>query len=101
MDKQQKARVTAMEADRDDAKLSYRGLAQKAGVSDGNIRDAVKGRKDMGEGNWGKVASALPGGKLEALLQAAGIEIPGPPAHAVRQQGDAAGIVAIPFGNLR
>jgi len=102
MDKQQKARVTAMEADRDDAKLSYRGLAQKAGVSDGNIRDAVKGRKDMGEGNWGKVASALPGGKLEALLQAAGIEIPGPPAHAVRQEGDAdASRITVPFSALR
>ncbi|MBC7282639.1 ParB/RepB/Spo0J family partition protein [Hoeflea sp.] len=80
MDKQQKARVSAMEADREGAGLSFRALGAAAGVSDSRIREAVKGVGNMTDENWGKVAAALPGGKLEALLQKAGLEIPAPAA---------------------
>lgn len=80
MDKQQKARVSAMEMDREGAGLSFRALGAAAGVSDSRIREAVKGVGNMTGENWGKVAAALPGGKLEALLQKAGLEIPAPAA---------------------
>lgn len=129
MDKTQKSRVTAMEADREAAGLSFRSLGQAAGVSDGNIRDLVKGRRDsIGDDNWAKLAAALrthfqaseraqsgasrtEDSKLAALLEKDGIEIPAPaartapvPAQAgMRQPGGGApsGIVSIPFGLLR
>ncbi|MDP1628822.1 MAG: ParB/RepB/Spo0J family partition protein [Parvibaculum sp.] len=107
MDKKQKARVAALEADRKAAGLSYRALGQAAGVSDSRIREAVKDVGNMNDDNWGKTAAAMPGGKLAVLLEKEGIAIPAPlaataPAHAVRHDGEAAaGIVAIPFGRLR
>lgn len=104
MSEERNNRATAMEADREAAGLSYRQLGQKAGVSDGNIRDAVKGRKDMGDGSWAKIAAALPGGALAARLAEAGIDIPEPSAdaeaHAVRQDEASGGIILLAHNEL-
>lgn len=103
MDKQKKARIAAMEADRAEVGLSYRALGTAAGVSDSRIRDAIKDVSNMTDENWAKVAAALPGGKLAALLEKDGIALPAPAAHAVRQSGggEASGVRMIPFGLLR
>ncbi|MFN4229804.1 ParB/RepB/Spo0J family partition protein [Parvibaculum sp.] len=104
MDKQQKARVAAMEADREKAALTYRGLGQASGVSDGNIRDIVKGRKQqLSDDLWGRIAAALPGGKLEALLTEAGVEIPAPAAPAeggMRQDAPPSGLTLLAWNEL-
>lgn len=108
MDKQQKARVTAMEADREAVGLSFRSLGQAAGVSDGNIRDLVKGRREaLGDDLWARLAAALPGGKLAALLEKDGVAIPAPASPRSGAQSrtegpdNMSGIVSVPFGLLR
>lgn len=99
MDKQKKARIAAMEADRTAAGLSFRALGAAAGVSDSRIRDAIKDVSNMTGDNWAKVAAALRAhfqaseraepqaksgasrtedSKLAALLEKDGIALPAP-----------------------
>ncbi|MEW6092254.1 MAG: ParB/RepB/Spo0J family partition protein, partial [Pseudomonadota bacterium] len=124
MDKQKKARLAAMEADRAAAGLSFRALGTAAGVSDSRIRDAIKDVSNMTDDNWAKVAAALRAhfqaseraqsgasrtedSKLAALLEKDGIEIPAPatPRSGAQSRTEgpdsSSGIVSIPFGLLR
>ena len=107
-DRKQEARAKALEADMAAAdNMSGRALARASGVDDKQIRNA-RGRHQVPQDEtWARLAAALPGGRLSALLEKQGIEVPAAPAGATSRAQSATerptgnGIVSIPFGLLR